>query len=185
MTWMRGFGAGFGFLLGLVFAIATANAGTEETIKAFASWAGRGQVFQTGPDQATFVGSFSGMIFVDTEKGPIDAGFMVCPAILTLNLKDGTQEGNGRCTISAKDGSRIYADLSCKGVHLLGCNGDFKFTAGTDRFQGIEGGGPITIRSGLQDQAVGDGNMIQETAGGIIVWPKLTYKLPDNPPASQ
>jgi hypothetical protein len=71
----------------------------------------------------------------------------------------------------------IYADISCKGVHMVGCNGDFTFTGGTDRFAGLTGGGPITIRSGVQDFAVGGGNTVQESAGGIIIWPKLTYKL--------
>jgi hypothetical protein len=163
-------------LCGIAFA-GSARAQDEQSIKAFAALQGRGQIFETGPDRATFVGSFTGMIFVETDKGPLDAGYMVCPAILDVNIKDGTQEGKGRCTISAKDGSRAYADISCKGVHMVGCNGDFTFTGGTDRFAGLTGGGPITIRSGVQDFAVGGGNTVQESAGGIIIWPKLTYKL--------
>lgn len=164
-------------LFGMTLAAMPASAQEEGTLKAFAAWQGRGQIFETGPDRATFVGSFSGMIFVETEKGPLDAGFMICPAFLDVNVKDGSQEGKGRCTISAKDGSRAYAELSCKGVHLVGCDGDFKFTGGTDRFEGLTGGGPIKIRSGIQDFAVGGGNTVQESAGGIIIWPKLTYKL--------
>ena len=172
-------------LIALVLAIASAmapvatpaHAQEEGTLKAFAAWQGRGQIFETGPDRATFVGSFSGMVFVETEKGPLDAGYMICPAFLDVNVKDGSQEGKGRCTISAKDGSRAYAELSCKGVHLVGCDGEFKFTGGTDRFEGLTGGGPITIRSGIQDFAVAGGNTVQESAGGIIIWPKLTYKL--------
>jgi hypothetical protein len=155
----------------------SASAQEEGTIKAFSAWQGRGQMFETGPDRVTFVGSFAGMIFVETEKGPLDAGFMICPAFLDINVKDGSQEGKGRCTISAKDGSRAYAELSCKGVHLVGCDGDFKFTGGTERFEGLTGGGPITIRSGIHDAALGAGNIVQESAGGIIIWPKLTYKL--------
>jgi len=166
-----------GWLCGLALASATARADDEQSIKAFAAWQGRGQIFETGPDRQTFVGSFTGMIFVETEKGPLDAGYMVCPAFLDVNVKDGTQEGKGRCTISAKDGSRAYADISCKGVHLVGCDGQFTFTGGTDRFEGLTGGGPIIIRSGLHDAAVGGGNTVQESAGGIIIWPKLTYKL--------
>ena len=154
-----------------------ARAEDEQSIKAFAAWQGRGQIYETGPNRMTFVGSFTGMIFVETEKGPLDAGYMVCPAYLDLNVKDGTQEGRGRCTISAKDGSRASADLSCKGGLMVGCDGDFTFTGGTDRFEGLTGGGPIVIRSGLQDTSIGAGNTVQESAGGIIIWPKLTYKL--------
>jgi hypothetical protein len=166
-----------GWLCGLTFACTAARAEDEQSIKAFAAWQGRGQIFETGPSRQTFVGSFTGMIFVETDKGPLDAGYMVCPAILDVNVTDGTQEGKGRCTISAKDGSRAYADISCKGVHLVGCDGQFTFTGGTDRFEGLTGGGPIIIRSGLQDAAMGGGNTVQESAGGIIIWPKLTYKL--------
>ena len=164
-------------LSGMTFGATSANAQEEGTLKAFAAWQGRGQIFETGPDRATFVGSFSGMIFVETAKGPLDAGYMICPAILDVNIKDGTQEGKGRCTISAKDGSRAYAELSCTGVHMVGCDGEFTFTGGTERFAGLTGGGPITIRSGIQDVALGAGNTVQESAGGIIIWPKLTYKL--------
>jgi hypothetical protein len=165
------------WLCSLAFACAAARAEDEQSIKAFAAWQGRGQIFETGPNRQTFVGSFTGMIFVETDKGPLDAGYMVCPAFLDVNVIDGTQEGKGRCTISAKDGSRAYADISCKGVHMVGCDGQFTFTGGTDRFEGLTGGGPIIIRSGLQDAAMGGGNTVQESAGGIIIWPKLTYKL--------
>lgn len=158
--------------------VSPASAEEEQTIKAFAAWQGRGQMFETGPERTTFVGSFTGMIFVETENGPLDAGFMICPAIVDVNVNDGTQEGKGRCTITAKDGSRAYGDISCKGVHLVGCDGEFTFTGGTERFAGIAGGGPITIRSGLQEFAASAGNVIHESAGGIIIWPKLTYKLP-------
>jgi hypothetical protein len=182
---MRDCSAGFGLLMGLALAIAPAAAADEQTVKAFAAWQGRGQLFETGPSRATFVGSFSGMVFIDTEKGPLDAGFMVCPAVLDINLTDGTQEAKGRCTITAKDGARVYADVACKGVHLVGCKGDFKITGGTDRFEGVTGGGPVTIRSGLHEAAMGSGNIIQESAGGIIVWPALTYKLSDSAPAAQ
>jgi hypothetical protein len=180
MKTMKQQAAGLGFVIGLGLAAALpAFAADEETVKAFSAWQGRGQIFETGPDRATFVGSFTGMIFVETEKGPLDAGFMTCPAILDLNTKDGTQEAKARCTITAKDGARVYGELSCTGVHLVGCDGEFVFTGGTERFAGITGGGPVTVRSAMQELAVGGGNIVQESAGGIIIWPKLHYKLAD------
>ena len=48
-----------------------------------------------GPDRATFVGSFTGMVFVETDKGPLDAGFMICPAIVSLRAV--SRERNPRC----------------------------------------------------------------------------------------
>ena len=185
MSYLRTRGLGFGLLLGVMLATGPATAETQQTVKAFAAWQGRGQIYETGPTRATFVGSFSGMVFVDTEKGPLDAGFMVCPAILDVDLTSGKQEAKGRCTITAKDGARAYGEVSCKGVHLVGCDGDFAFTGGTERFAGITGGGPVTIRSGLHEAALGAGNIVQESAGGIMIWKELTYKLPDVAPAAQ
>ncbi|TDQ82987.1 hypothetical protein A8950_1269 [Dongia mobilis] len=153
---------------------------TEQTIKAFSAWQGRGQVFETAENRATFVGSFSGVVYVESEKGPLDAGFMICPAIVDIDLRDGTQQAKGRCTIVAKDASRAYADINCTGVHLVGCDGEFTFTGGTERFAGITGGGPVTIRSSLHEIPAGAGNVVQESAGGIIVWPALTYRLAES-----
>lgn len=183
MSQLRICGVGFGLLLVAIVTALPALADTEQSLKAFAAWQGRGQIFETGPNRATFVGSFTGMVFVETEQGPLDAGFMVCPAVLDVDLSSGKQEAKGRCAITAKDGSRAYGDIACKGVHLVGCDGDFTFTGGTDRFAGITGGGPITIRSSMQEAAVGPGNIVQESAGGILIWKKLTYKLPDAPAA--
>lgn len=160
-----------------------AQADSEETVRAFSAWTGRGQMFQTNEHRMTFVGSFTGMIYIETEKGPLDAGFMVCPAIVDVDDRDGSQVVKGRCTIVAKDGSRAFSDLECSGVHLVGCDGKFTFTGGTDRFAGITGGGDVTVRSSLNEAAAGPGNIIHESAGGIIIWPKLTYKLVDAPAA--
>lgn len=185
MSHMRIWPLVLGILLATHLTIAPATAETQQTVKAFAAWQGRGQIYETGPTRATFVGSFSGMIFVETEKGPLDAGFMICPAILDVDLTSGKQEAKGRCTITAKDGARAYGEVSCNGVHMIGCDGKFTFTGGTDRFKGITGGGSVTIRSGLQDYALGAGNIVQESAAGIMVWKELTYKLPDAAPAAQ
>jgi hypothetical protein len=160
-----------------------ARAESEQTVKAFSAWSGRGQMFQTNEHRSTFVGSFTGMIYIETEKGPLDAGFMVCPAIVDVDDRDGSQVVKGRCTIVAKDGARAFSDIECTGVHLIGCDGEFTFTGGTDRFSGITGGGPVVIRSSINEAAAGPGNMVEESAGGIILWPKLTYKLSDAPAA--
>ncbi len=160
-----------------------AQADFEQTVKAFSAWTGRGQMFQTNEHRSTFVGAFTGMVYIETDKGPLDAGFMVCPAIVDVDDRDGSQVVKGRCTIVAKDGSRAFSDLECTGVHLVGCDGTFTFTGGTERFAGITGGGPVTVRSGINEAAAGPGNIIDESAGGIIIWPKLTYKLADVPAA--
>lgn len=155
-----------------------AMAAEEATIKAFSAWQGQGRTFQTGPQEATFVGAFAGTVYVETEKGPIRSGQMVCPAIVTIDLDDGSQQGTGRCSVTAEDGAQLFAELSCSGFHLLGCDGEFKLTGGSGRFEGITGGGPVTIRSELREISVSSESGASEQGRGIIYWSALHYTLP-------
>lgn len=160
-------------------ALSHAQAAEEETINAFAAWQGHGYIYPTGPNHATFVGGLSGVVYVETDEGPVDAGIIVCPAVMEIELEDATQTGRGRCTIAASDGARIYAEWSCAGTHLIGCDGEFTLTGGTGRFEGITGGGPMTVRSSLRAIS-GDaaGNTVGEAATGIIFWRGLHYTIP-------
>ena len=51
-----------------------ALAAEEAVISAFSVWQGQGQFVNTAPEEATFVGSFAGKVYVNTESGPIEAG---------------------------------------------------------------------------------------------------------------
>jgi hypothetical protein len=164
-------------LMALSLIASSATAEDEPPIKAFSAWTARGQIYDTGEKRKTFVGSFEGIVYVDQDQGPIDAGYMICPTVLDVNTEDGKEQGNGRCTFTAKDGARLYADFSCKGVRMIGCAGDFIFTGGTERFKDVTGGGPFTIRSSVDAIAAGGGTAVEGVAAGIIVWPALTYKL--------
>ena len=61
-----------------------AMAGEEGTVKAFAAWHAQGIMVQTGEKQATFVGALVGRMYVDTDKGPVESGSLVCPAALEV-----------------------------------------------------------------------------------------------------
>lgn len=161
-----------------VFAPRMAAAGEEATIEAFAAWQGAGQVYETGPKEAVFVGALAGTVYVETEKGPLESGHMVCPAIVTIDLTDGSQTGSGRCTITSQDGARVYAEIECEGVHLIGCDGEFKLTGGTGRFEGISGGGPVLIRSDFRKIGASAGGVVEQEAAGIMYWRELTYRIP-------
>ena len=162
------------------FAIgSSASAGEQQTVDAFSVWQGQGNIYKTGAESATFVGAISGLLFVETEEGPADAGRILCPATMDLSLKDGRQSGSGKCTITARDGARAYADWTCRGVHMVGCVGQFTLTGGTERFNGVVGGGPMTVRSSLYSVAVKlSEDVLTEEAAGIMVWRGFTYELP-------
>jgi len=165
--------------LGIVVAFhCPALAGEDATIKAFAAWQGSGQLFATGPKELTFVGALSGTIYVETEKGPLESGKLVCPAMVRINAEDGSQVGTGRCTITAKDGAQVFGDVSCTGIRLIGCDGQFTLTGGTQRFEGISGGGPVTLRSEFGEVAAISDASVRQESGGIIFWPALHYTIP-------
>jgi hypothetical protein len=154
-----------------------ALADEEATVKAFAIWTAEGRTFQTAPEEATFVGSLAGPVFVEEEKGLVGAGRIACPVIIEIGLEDGQQRGEGRCTITAQDGAQIYAQITCKGVHLVGCNGDMKLTAGTKRFSGISGGAKAIVRGSLRQITPADGSVKEEATGSLSLL-DLHYKLP-------
>jgi len=155
-----------------------AAAGEETTITAFMTWQGQGRTFQTGPKEAEFIGAIVGPVYTETDKGPIASGLMECPASLTIGLQDGRQTGTGRCLITGKDGSHIYAEVNCKGVYMIGCDGDLKFTGGTGRFAGISGGGPVIIRSNQRQIVSTSEGSVGEQGTGILYMRQLHYKLP-------
>jgi hypothetical protein len=157
----------------------TASAGEDATITAFMAWQGQGRTFQTGAKDAEFVGAIVGRIYTETDKGPIASGLMECPAMLTIGLENGRRTGSGRCMITAKDGSQIYAEVSCRGVYMVGCDGELKLTGGSGRFKGISGGGPVIIRSDQrQITAISAAGVVGEQGGGILYLRSLHYTLP-------
>lgn len=157
----------------------SAWAGEKQTVDAFSVWQGDGKLYKTGAESATFVGAISGLLFVETAEGPADAGRILCPATMDLSLKDGRQSGSGKCTIIARDGARAYADWTCRGVHMVGCVGQFTLTGGTERFSGVVGGGPMTVRSSIYSVALKiSSDVAAQEAAGIMIWRGFTYEVP-------
>jgi len=154
-------------------------AAEEGTVKATSAWQGQGRFFQVGKDQALFVGSFEGTMYVETKTGALDAAKIICPGTVDINLKTGTQSGQGRCLITAANGDQVFAAWNCTGTHAVGCTGMFSLMDGTGRFNGIVGNGEFQVRSSLSDYAttVGSGS-VQATSGGLATWPALTYRIP-------
>src|SRR3954462_2830760 len=85
-----------------------AMAEEPDAISAFMAWQGHGEVVGTAPGEATFIGSPAGPVYVNTEEGPVEAGQMLCPAVIRIE-RDGKQTGIGNCTMTAEDGARLYS----------------------------------------------------------------------------
>ena len=156
-----------------------AAAGEKQSINAFAVYESNGQVYRTGEQSATFVGAITGPFFVETPEGPAGPASIVCPAKVEVDLHDGAQDGEGHCTITAKDGGQVFAKWTCQGYALVGCRGKFELTGGTDRFQGITGGGTMIVRSDLQEIAkTAESAGVSKISSGIVVWRPLEYEIP-------
>ena len=155
-------------------------AAEEQTVNAFADYQGEGKVYVTGVKKGTFVGAIVGQLFVESEKGPLHAGRIVCPAMMQIDLENGKQAGSGRCTITAEDGAQVFAVWSCRGVHLVGCDGKLMLTGGTGRAAGVSGSGPLTIRTtsrGLVKKS-SDKDAVISLGRGVLVLRGFNYKTP-------
>jgi hypothetical protein len=175
------FGARIGILaafLVVLGSVTPASADEEATITAFSVWQAQGQAIRTGVDQATFIGALAGPLYVETEHGPLASGNILCPANVKIGLKDGSQRGGGQCTVTTRDGAKIFAEISCEGVHLIGCDGRLTLTGGTGQFAGITGGGPIVVRSDFGRITKTSGDTAAEQGRGILYLKDLRYKIP-------
>ncbi len=162
--------------LGLTAAV---HAAEENTIEAFASWQGEGTLIPMGPNPAVMVATLSGVVYIQTEQGPLRSGTIICPATAEISLDDGKQTARGRCAWTANDGDRVFAEWTCAGRHMIGCKGDYTLTGGTGRFEGVTGGGPIVLRSEIGTIAAdASGQAIERTTTGILYWPALKYTIP-------
>ena len=167
--------AALGSTLGLISGSAIAE---EGTVTAMAPWQGSGQVYVVGPDRRMILGRYAGIMYIEDEEGSLDTAIMLCPSVQNVNVKTKKTEARGHCTISDGENNLVYSDWTCKGA-IGSCDGDFKITGGTGKFEGISGGGKMQVRAALVETAVdlSSGSVVRDAAG-LAVWPKLKYKIP-------
>jgi hypothetical protein len=159
--------------------LAAAQAQSEETeITAFSVVRGKGTGFKIAEKLGTFVGTLEGPFYVDGGEGPVKAGNLVCSAALEIKTEDRAYKGSGRCLIAGEEGGEVYGQWTCEGHFLVGCSGMFTLTGGTNRFAGITGGGPMTMRSSVGKLGAGTAVSQNVEVEGIVFWRELKYKLP-------
>ena len=61
---------------------------------------------------------------------------------------------------------------------MVRCTGDPKLTSGTKRFEGINGGGFVTIRSDFRKVTMVTADVTKEEGTGILFVQEFRYKLP-------
>ena len=156
-----------------------AQSAEEKTVDAIAAIEGVGQVYQIAPGKAIFLGGFAGTIFVEDGIGALNAGQIVCPGSMEIELEGGQQTGSGHCIITNAKGSRVFAKWDCEGVHTIGCKGNFELVGGTNEYSGISGKSEFVIRSALRNLVI-DALRGEATEAflGLAVWKNFTYRIP-------
>ena len=157
---------------------ATLAQSEENEVNAFSVVRGKGTGFRIADKLNTFVGTLEGMFFVEGSEGPVQAGTIICSAAIEMKTEDRSYTGSGRCLITGEEGGQVFAQYTCEGYFLIGCSGTFTLTGGTERFAGVTGGGPVTMRTSvgkLKDKTEVSQSVEVE---GIMFWRDLKYKLP-------
>ena len=166
-------------LVAAVIAVQAGEQADETTIKAVAAWQGQGRFYKATETLTLFAGYFEGAMEAEDKKGELQAASMICPAMLEVNLTDGTQQGWGRCVIVTGNGDRVYAGWSCTGTHLEGCKGPFTVSGGTGKFRSVSGESTFVVRSSMAEYIVSipDGGVTANFAGQAA-WSALRYTTP-------
>lgn len=172
---------GLAFLAGLIFLFSAFPAFAESrTVSFFSVWEGEGAFYKTGEEMTTFVGAFEGPVYLETPEGPVEGGRLACPGKFEMNVRTAKQSGSGSCQFVSTDGSLIFTDWSCSGVHMVGCSGEMTIKGGSGRHEGASGAGPFTIRGTLRDAAISEGGGgVDAELRGIIFWKDFSYEVPN------
>jgi hypothetical protein len=151
-----------------------ALAGETVSFDAFSVWKASGRMIKTGEHASTFVGIVRGPVYIETERGPVGAGDMICLVRVEVDIDSARQTGSGKCTFTTKEGKLLYSNFTCTGFHLIGCKGDFEFTGGTDEFAGLTGKAKFTVRSDKWELTSEGSGEVKEAATGIAFWRELS-----------
>ncbi len=163
----------------LMLTLTSARAEEQKIVSAFAVVTSSGRILPAGDGGFRIMSTVEGPFFVDTGKGPIDAGDITCVANMRGDGASGLVSGEGSCVVLARDGARLLADWRCEGVMFVGCRGEFVVTGGDGRLAGVSGGGQMTARTSEAQIQGEDGHSLAAVEGrGILFWDDLTFVLP-------
>lgn len=108
----------------------------------------------------------------------MNEAFVRCPIVQEIDLAEGTTSATGSCVIIASPEDTAYAEISCEGIAGI-CRGEFRFTGGAGRFEGITGKGSLTARSPVHALASDlSGGVLIQVAAGLLQMPELEVTLP-------
>ena len=176
MTVKRNYLAPMAALLWL--ALSPALAAEKGTVQAAIPWDAEGEVYNVGPNTVLFLGSMQGIIYVESSKGEMHEGFVLCPVLQTIDLTTGATDASAHCEITASPESVLYARMTCKG-EPGSCVGEFTLVDGEGKFAGVSGSGKLRVRSPIRalvtDLASGS---VLRVGSGLAIINDLKYSIP-------
>jgi hypothetical protein len=141
-----------------------------------------GTFVRTSEKTAFFAGSLNGTFGVKEPKGPagpLEGAAVSCAGVFHIDLSNEFQEGEGRCSLTARNGDQVFADWECGGEKEKGCKGSFEISGGTGGLQGIDGGGDFLLPKGVAGLAAAAlGKTVTGAQAGTAEWPKLSLHMP-------
>jgi hypothetical protein len=163
----------------LLLAVPPAYAAKEGMVQAIVPWEGEGRVFSVGPKTVMFLGSLTGVMYVENADGDMHEAFVVCPIVQEINMETGASEGSGRCEVTSSAETVAYAKLSCKG-RPGECAGVFTLTGGEGEWADISGSGELSVRSPIRTLIADMPNgAVLRVASGLAVISNLKYSIPE------
>jgi hypothetical protein len=159
---------------------ATAIEYQEISVKILAPWEGKGEVHQIGPETLMFLGTYEGIMYIETGdvEQPLDAAIFTCPATAEIRQFEDQVDVNGHCAMTSSKGDLAFARFNCKGGSET-CIGRFVLTGGTGALEGIAGEGDLVTRTALSSMVENaEAGTLTSSTEGLAVWPELRVRLP-------
>lgn len=142
----------------------------DQVFNAFAVAAVQGTLMRAGEQKAVLVGTLAGLVFVETDEGPVEAGKVSCAASMRLDRQSRQQTGSGACTFTSSDGASAWGNWECTGYELVGCHGKLTLDGGTGRLQGAAGGGAMIWRPSAHSLDTQADGTVQIGSTGMLIW---------------
>ena len=152
----------------------------EIAVKILAPWEGKGEVHQIGPDTLMFLGTYEGIMYIETgdAEQPLDAAIFTCPATAEIRQFEDHVDVDGHCAMTSSTGDLAFARFNCKGGSET-CSGRFELTGGTGALEGITGESDLVVRTALSSMVEdAEAGTLTSSSEGLAVWPELRVRLP-------
>jgi len=95
------------------------------------------KIREVDKDVFFYLAENGGVFLNDAGKGFLHGASTICPVFGVITKEGFT--GNGTCVLTDNDGHKAFLVWDCKPRAGGGCEGPFRWTGGTGKYQGLKG----------------------------------------------